>query len=92
MKLFPDRHNSAQRRKILDDLFTGMRNSGVKAQSGKVWGHHMIRTITLGSCVSVQGIFVRAFGDGRITIRDGDKTFVGRPVQLGVPAGASLSF
>ena len=42
----------------------------------------MIRTITLGSCVSVQGLFVRALGDGRIAVRDGEKTFVGRPVAV----------
>ncbi|MFN3293166.1 MAG: hypothetical protein ACK4S2_03385 [Gemmobacter sp.] len=47
----------------------------------------MIRTITLGSCVSVQGLFVRAFGDGRIAVRDGDKTFVGRPVPVPTAAG-----
>jgi hypothetical protein len=46
----------------------------------------MIRTIVIGSCVSVQGLFVRALGDGRIAVRDGDKTFVGRPVG----AAASL--
>jgi len=91
MILFPDRHNSAQRRKILDDLFTGMRNPECGVQTGKGWGHHMIRTITLGSCVSVQGIFVRALGDGRIAIRDGEKTFVGRPVQLGASVGAWLT-
>ncbi|WP_159441421.1 hypothetical protein [Gemmobacter megaterium] len=49
---------------------------------GGALGENMIRTITLGSCVSVQGLFVRALGDGRIAIRDGDKTFVGRPIQV----------
>jgi hypothetical protein len=47
----------------------------------------MIRTIVIGSCVSVQGLFVRALGDGRIAVRDGEKTFVGRPVG----ASASLT-
>jgi hypothetical protein len=45
----------------------------------------MIRTIVIGSCVSVQGLFVRALGDGRIAVRDGEKTFVGRPVGVPVP-------
>lgn len=40
----------------------------------------MIRTIIIGSCVSVQGIFLRAFADGRIAVRDGDRTFCGFPV------------
>lgn len=41
----------------------------------------MLRTIVLGSCVSVQGTFVRALPDGRIVVRVGAKTFAGRPVQ-----------
>jgi hypothetical protein len=41
----------------------------------------MLRTIVLGSCVSVQGTFVRALTDGRIVVRVGTKTFAGRPVQ-----------
>ena len=41
----------------------------------------MLRTIVLGSCVSVQGTFVRALPDGRIVVRVGGKTFAGRPVQ-----------
>lgn len=45
----------------------------------------MIRTIVIGSCVSVQGLFVRALGDGRIAVRDGEKTFVGRPVGIASP-------
>lgn len=40
----------------------------------------MIRTIIIGSCVSVQGLFVRALADGRIAVRDGDKTYIGIPV------------
>lgn len=41
----------------------------------------MIKTIVIGSCVSVQGVFVRALADGRIAVRDGDKTYHGRPVS-----------
>lgn len=40
----------------------------------------MIRTIIIGSCVSVQGVFLRALADGRIAVRDGDRTFFGFPV------------
>ncbi len=41
----------------------------------------MLRTIILGSCVSVQGLFVRALGDGRIAVRVGDRIFEGIPVS-----------
>ncbi len=40
----------------------------------------MVRTITLGSCVSVQGIFVRDLPDGRVVVRVGEREFVGRPI------------
>lgn len=40
----------------------------------------MLRTITLGSCISVQGIFVRSMPDGRIVVKVDDNTFSGVPV------------
>jgi len=40
----------------------------------------MLRTITLGSCVSVQGMFIRQMDDGKIMVRVDEKTFVGVPV------------
>ncbi|MGV6810924.1 MAG: hypothetical protein ACWA47_01645 [Brevirhabdus sp.] len=40
----------------------------------------MVKTITLGSCVSVQGTFIRALANGKIVVRVGDKTFAGFPV------------
>ena len=40
----------------------------------------MLRTISLGSCVSVQGLMVRQLADGKIVIKVDDKTFVGYPV------------
>ena len=40
----------------------------------------MLRTITLGTCVSVQGIFERALDNGRILVRVGDRLFEGVPV------------
>lgn len=41
----------------------------------------MLRTITIGSCVSVQGMFVRQLDDGKIAVRVGEKTYIGYPVQ-----------
>ena len=40
----------------------------------------MLQTITIGSCVSVQGIFVRRHADGRVTVRVGASVFSGFPV------------
>ncbi len=40
----------------------------------------MVRTIVMGSCVSVQGIFVKALGNGKIMVRVGSQTYTGRPV------------
>jgi hypothetical protein len=40
----------------------------------------MLRTITLGSCVSVQGIVVKQLADGKLVVRVDEKTFVGHPV------------
>lgn len=44
----------------------------------------MLRTITLGSCVSVQGLFVSQKADGRLEIRVDEKTFIGFPVPVAV--------
>ncbi len=40
----------------------------------------MLRTITLGSCVSVQGIVVKQLSDGKLVVRVDEKTFIGHPV------------
>lgn len=40
----------------------------------------MLRTILMGSCVYVQGIFVRNLDDGKIAVRVGDQVFHGLPV------------
>ncbi len=40
----------------------------------------MLRTISLGSCVSVQGLMVNQLADGKIVIKVDEKTFVGYPV------------
>jgi hypothetical protein len=41
----------------------------------------MIRTIVVGSCVSVQGQFVRNLDNGRIVIQVGDQMYSGRPID-----------
>jgi hypothetical protein len=41
----------------------------------------MLRTIILGSCVSVQGTYVRTLSDGRVLVRVGTQEFVGLPVS-----------
>jgi len=40
----------------------------------------MLRTISLGSCVSVQGILVGQMANGKIAVKVDEKTFVGYPV------------
>ena len=49
----------------------------------------MIRTITLGAHISVQGAYVRSLPDGKIVIRDGERVFTGRPV--GAPMSGAVS-
>jgi hypothetical protein len=41
----------------------------------------MVRTITIGSHISVQGMYVRDLADGRIVVRVGKEEFTGRPVR-----------
>lgn len=41
----------------------------------------MLRTITIGSCVSVQGTYVRALPGGKIAVKVGENVYAGRPVQ-----------
>lgn len=40
----------------------------------------MLRTIMVGSCVSIQGVFVEALRNGRIRVLVDGKTFEGLPV------------
>ena len=46
----------------------------------------MLRTITVGTCVSVQGTFVKSIGDGRIEVRVGNQIFRGFPIENAVAA------
>jgi hypothetical protein len=41
----------------------------------------MLKTILMGSCVLVQGIFVKKLSDGSIAVRVGDQVFEGKPVK-----------
>jgi hypothetical protein len=41
----------------------------------------MLKTILMGSCVLVQGIFVKKLSDGMIAVRVGDQVFQGKPVK-----------
>lgn len=40
----------------------------------------MLRTITIGSSLQVQGIAVGTSTDGRLMVKVGDKVYTGRPV------------
>ena len=40
----------------------------------------MLRTIVVGSCVSVQGTFEHQLDNGKIVVRVGDRLYAGRPV------------
>ena len=40
----------------------------------------MLKTITVGSCVSIQGTYVKTLPDGKIAVRDGDTLYTGYPV------------
>jgi len=42
----------------------------------------MIRTITWGSYVSIQGHFIRKLANGNIVVRVGKKMFEGRPISI----------
>ena len=41
----------------------------------------MLKTILMGSCVLVQGIFVKRLADGQIAVKVGDQIYSGKPVE-----------
>lgn len=43
-------------------------------------GGIMLRTIAIGTCVLIQGLFVRQLAGGLIEVRVGDKVYAGKPV------------
>ncbi|QQA42898.1 hypothetical protein [Pelagovum pacificum] len=46
----------------------------------------MLRTIIIGTCVSIQGHFVRTLANGLTVVQVGDQLFAGRPVEGRVAA------
>ena len=40
----------------------------------------MLTTILVGTCVSIQGIFVKRLANGFVVVRDGDRVYSGRPI------------
>ena len=40
----------------------------------------MLRTILVGSCMSVQGLLVSQLTNGKIVVRVGERLYEGRPV------------
>jgi hypothetical protein len=40
----------------------------------------MLRTITIGTTVSVQGVFLRDMPDGRISVKVDNNVYTGRPI------------
>ncbi len=48
-----------------------------------VLGDVMLMTLTIGSCVSVQGRLVKSLANGRVVVAVGDKQFTGYPTDYG---------
>ena len=46
----------------------------------------MLKTILIGSCVYVQGTFVRKLSDGKIVVRVGDRLYQGTSVESKIAA------
>ncbi|WGH77210.1 hypothetical protein [Jannaschia ovalis] len=40
----------------------------------------MLKTVTIGSCLSIQGIFVQMLTDGLMQVQVGSRIFTGRPI------------
>jgi len=55
--------------------------SGALFPQGQLGDVTMVRTITVGNYVSIQGLFVRSLADGRIVVRVGREEYIGRPVS-----------
>lgn len=41
----------------------------------------MLRTIIMGSCVSVQGAYVQTLANGLVMVRVGSRDYIGQPVS-----------
>lgn len=46
----------------------------------------MLRTIVLGSCVSVQGLFIRELANGKVVVRVDGRLYQGYPVDMATAA------
>ena len=44
-------------------------------------GKPVIKTIKIGTCVSVQGLFVASLSSGKIIVRVDNQDFIGYPVE-----------
>jgi len=73
-KIWPDQGNF---RKNLGDFEKESGNLAGILQRGVL---EMLTTIVIGSCVSIQGTFVKRLQSGLVVVRDGDRVFSGRPV------------
>ena len=51
----------------------------------------MLRTITIGSTVQIQGVPVGLTSDGRLMVRDGQQVFAGQPVPSWTDGAARIS-
>jgi hypothetical protein len=63
-------------------LFSGknaVNYHGFYSQTSGIFG--MLKTIIIGSCMSVQGILEKTLPDGRICVRVGSRIFTGLPVS-----------
>lgn len=40
----------------------------------------MVKTITIGTCISVQGTFIKALKNGKVVVQVGQRLFEGEPV------------
>lgn len=40
----------------------------------------MLRTITVGSCIQIQGLFVKSLDNGKVIVAVGDRHYEGKPV------------
>lgn len=46
-----------------------------------VGANEVIRTVVISSHVYAQGFFVRELPNGLVEVRDGSRTYIGRPVE-----------
>ncbi len=52
-----------------------------KGHHNNLWGEMIVlTTVLIGTCVSIQGNFVRRLASGLVTVQVGEKLFTGRPV------------